>query len=517
MLPIKRQNSLHTFIDCKSILELKMCPNINKNPIAHKKSMDLPYHTNQYFENKEKSRKASCHSKIILKPIIKEKSEYSMKVTNSPLLFRQDNFKLKQKIKHSSKSGITLPFYMRSKFQNDKIMCINKEKKNSSDKTLSLYIDRELDEEEEEKNNKLNEKLIKIDIIYKNENCISATQKGFLAKKNIEKENNQDCSLIIENACGIKNYNIYSIMDGHGSNGHLKNIEKENNQDCSLIIENVCGIKNYNIYSIMDGHGSNGHLVSNFIKDNIIKYFNDISFYFKKIKPKEKSSIIYPENILDLIFKKLTKNDYQKIKDFYKEVDELLSSIEVHFDSNFSGSTCIIIFQIGNNIISSNVGDSRALLIKENKEIIELSHDQKPDNENEKKRIEEMGGIVSQCNDLYDDGKEGGPFRIWMKGCDYPGIAMSRSIGDKIAHSIGVINEPEIIEFNLDELSKFIILGSDGVFQHLNNNEINDIIFEEKEKIGENICKKIINKAINKFIENDEYVVDDITISFISK
>ena len=477
MLPIKRQNSLHTFIDCKSILELKMCPNINKNPIAHKKSMDLPYHTNQYFENKEKSRKASCHSKIILKPIIKEKSEYSMKVTNSPLLFRQDNFKLKQKIKHSSKSGITLPFYMRSKFQNDKIMCINKEKKNSSDKTLSLYIDRELDEEEEEKNNKLNEKLIKIDIIYKNENCISATQKGFLAKKNIE---------------------------------------KENNQDCSLIIENVCGIKNYNIYSIMDGHGSNGHLVSNFIKDNIIKYFSDISFYFKKIKPKEKSSIIYPENILDLIFKKLKKNDYQKIKDFYKEVDELLSSIEVHFDSNFSGSTCIIIFQIGNNIISSNVGDSRALLIKENKEIIELSHDQKPDNENEKKRIEEMGGIVSQCNDLYDDGKEGGPFRIWMKGCDYPGIAMSRSIGDKIAHSIGVINEPEIIEFNLDELSKFIILGSDGVFQHLNNNEINDIIFEEKEKIGENICKKIINKAINKFIENDEYVVDDITISFIS-
>ena len=477
MLPIKRQNSLHTFIDCKSILELKMCPNINKNPIAHKKSMDLPYHTNQYFENKEKSRKASCHSKIILKPIIKEKSEYSMKVTNSPLLFRQDNFKLKQKIKHSSKSGITLPFYMRSKFQNDKIMCINKEKKNSSDKTLSLYIDRELDEEEEEKNNKLNEKLIKIDIIYKNENCVSATQKGFLAKKNIE---------------------------------------KENNQDCSLIIEDVCGIKNYNIYSIMDGHGSNGHLVSNFIKDNIIKYFNDISFYFKKIKPKEKSSIIYPENILDLIYKKLKKNDYQKIKDFYKEVDELLSSIEVHFDSNFSGSTCIIIFQIGNNIISSNVGDSRALLIKENKEIIELSHDQKPDNENEKKRIEEMGGIVSQCNDLYDDGKEGGPFRIWMKGCDYPGIAMSRSIGDKISHSIGVINEPEIIEFNLDELSKFIILGSDGVFQHLNNNEINDIIFEEKEKIGENICKKIINKAINKFIENDEYVVDDITISFIS-
>ena len=476
ILPIKRQNSQHTFIDCKTILELKTGQNVNKCPITQKKSMDLPNYTNQFFEKNEKSRKTS-HSKIILKPIIKDKNEYSKKVTNVPLLFKQDNFKLKQKIRHSSKSGVTIPFYMKSKFQNDKIMLINKEKKTSSDKTLSLYIERDINEEEEEKNNRQYERLIKIDIIYKNDNYVSATQKGFLAKKNIEKENNQDCPLIIENACGIKNYNIYSIMDGHGSNGHL---------------------------------------VSNFIKENIIKYFNDITFYFKKIKPKEKTSIIYPENILDLILKKLIKNDYQKIKDFYKEVDEMLSSKEVLFDSNFSGSTCIIIFQVGNNLISCNVGDSRALLVKENKEIIELSHDQKPDDENEKKRIEEMGGIVSQCNDLYDDGKEGGPFRIWMKGCDYPGIAMSRSIGDKIAHSIGVINEPEIIQFNLDGLSKFIILGSDGVFQHLNNNEITDIIFEEKEIIGENICKKIINKAINKFIDNDEYVVDDITISLVS-
>ena len=129
-----------------------------------------------------------------------------------------------------------------------------------------------------------------------------------------------------------------------------------------------------------------------------------------------------------------------------------------------------------------------------------------------------MGGIISQCNDLYDDGKEGGPFRVWMKGCDYPGIAMSRSIGDKIAHSIGVINEPEIMEFISDELAKVIVLGSDGVFQFLNNKEICDIIFEKKEKNVDNneyICKRIINLARNKFIENEDYVIDDITISLV--
>ena len=72
MLPIKRQNSLHTFIDCKSILELKMCPNINKNPIAHKKSMDLPYHTNQYFENKEKNGKGYLITKLILSSSVRK-------------------------------------------------------------------------------------------------------------------------------------------------------------------------------------------------------------------------------------------------------------------------------------------------------------------------------------------------------------------------------------------------------------------------------------------------------------
>ena len=474
ILPIKKQNSLHSFIHCKNIIDLKMLPETNEYPKSHKNSLDLPFHLTQVPEKIEKTRKKSHQPKIILKPIIKDKSDYSKNVT-SPLIPKQNSNKLKMKIKHSSKSGVSIPFYLKSKFKKEKIMCINKELKEPPDKTLSLYLDNDF-EVEEEKKNKLDEKLIKIDIIYKSENCVSATQKGFIIKNNKE---------------------------------------KQNNQDCSLIIENVCGIKNYNIYSIMDGHGSNGHFVSNFIKDKIIQYFNDISFYFKKIKPKEKSSLIYPENILELVLKKLKKNDYQKIKGFYKEVDESLSSIEVHFDTNFSGSTCIIIFQLGNIIISSNVGDSRALLIKSNKELIELSHDQKPENENEKKRIEEMGGIVSQCNDLYDDGKEGGPFRIWLKGCDYPGIAMSRSIGDKIAHSIGVINEPEILVFNLDEESKFILLGSDGVWQYLNNQEINDIIFCEKEIKGENICKKIINEAINKFFENNDIIVDDITISFV--
>ena len=192
-----------------------------------------------------------------------------------------------------------------------------------------------------------------------------------------------------------------------------------------------------------------------------------------------------------------------------------MSANEIHFDTNFSGSTCTILFQIGNYLICSNVGDSRAIMIKENNEIIELSKDQKPEDPEEKKRIENMGGIVSQCNDLYDDGKEGGPFRIWLKGCDYPGIAMSRSIGDQIAHSIGVSSEPEIFNFDINEKCECLVIGSDGIFQYLKNEDVANIIrpFISK-KEAENGCKEIIRKASLNWMDNDNNI-DDITVSII--
>ena len=40
------------------------------------------------------------------------------------------------------------------------------------------------------------------------------------------------------------------------------------------------------------------------------------------------------------------------------------------------------------------------------------------------------------------DGSSLGPSRVWLKGEDLPGLAMSRSFGDKVAASCGVICEP---------------------------------------------------------------------------
>ena len=82
-------------------------------------------------------------------------------------------------------------------------------------------------------------------------------------------------------------------------------------------------------------------------------------------------------------------------------------------------------------------------------EIIELSHDHKPNIKEEKERIEKSGGEVDQEFLNETDEKSDLPFRVWKKGCDYPGLAVSRSLGDKIAEEIGVISEPEIIEIDI--------------------------------------------------------------------
>ncbi len=35
-----------------------------------------------------------------------------------------------------------------------------------------------------------------------------------------------------------------------------------------------------------------------------------------------------------------------------------------------------------------------------------------------------------------------GPYRVWLKTENYPGLAMSRSIGDFVATTVGVISDP---------------------------------------------------------------------------
>ncbi len=113
-------------------------------------------------------------------------------------------------------------------------------------------------------------------------------------------------------------------------------------------------------------------------------------------------------------------------------------------DTEFSGTTAVIALIVGNEITVANIGDSRVILGKKNASGYypdPISIDHKPDTPAEKARILKAGGRVFAVS--YDDGIDG-PARVWLGHMDIPGLAMSRSLGDSVAHSAGVSSEPEI-------------------------------------------------------------------------
>ena len=125
--------------------------------------------------------------------------------------------------------------------------------------------------------------------------------------------------------------------------------------------------------------------------------------------------------------------------------------------------------------------------------------------------------MVAQCKE--PNGELDGPFRVWVKGEEYPGLAVSRSLGDSVAESVGVISEPEIIVKDLDSTVKYIVLASDGVWDYLSGDDIIDIVtpFFLRGDPG-NAAKEIVSEA-TKMWEKDGIERDDITVivSFIGE
>ena len=58
---------------------------------------------------------------------------------------------------------------------------------------------------------------------------------------------------------------------------------------------------------------------------------------------------------------------------------------------------------------------------------------------------------------------------MWVRNMNSPGLAMSRSIGDCIAHSVGCACEPDLFHTILQPNDKIVLLASDGIWEFLSN------------------------------------------------
>lgn len=305
--------------------------------------------------------------------------------------------------------------------------------------------------------------------------------------------NDFDCSGYVKNYGGVTH-------PGKDSSGNTKT-----NQDSFVCKTNINNIKDFNIFGVLDGHGPDGHFVSEFVSELIPS---------KIIEHPEIKQLSDPE----LIYKKLKENNYKIIHQAFKETDNMLKNVE--FNTQDSGTTCCLILHTGKHIICANTGDSRAVVgydISNNSNPKNLDYlsgnplsiDYKPELPEETNRILMAGGVVEQLKDEYGEGV--GPFRVWIRGKDYPGLAMSRSLGDLKGKTIGVIPDPGIMEYNINKSTKYIVACSDGVWEFLNNETVLNI--GKKFYIENNassFCHELISKSIIEWEKNDK-IVDDIT------
>eukprot|EP00455_Lapot_gusevi_P001767 TRINITY_DN1067_c0_g1_i4.p1 TRINITY_DN1067_c0_g1~~TRINITY_DN1067_c0_g1_i4.p1 ORF type:complete len:369 (+),score=95.26 TRINITY_DN1067_c0_g1_i4:128-1234(+) len=265
--------------------------------------------------------------------------------------------------------------------------------------------------------------------------------------------------------------------------GYVPYNTQKKNQDAFIVRERLKNDPNLSLYGVFDGHGEFGELISQFCKDKLPEFLEA-----------EPNLATDPINAIT----RGTANLCQAL-------------LQTKINRQFSGTTAVYGLRIGRKLYTANIGDSRAILVRKGHngqvEVVALSNDHKPESPEEKARILKHGGRVQPLPGLPDE--DCGPPRVWLRDFDVPGLAMSRSIGDEVSHTVGVIDIPEIIEYELGPNDLFAIWASDGIWEFLSNEQVARIVHSHAPNWESAI--NVLIEAANKRWRSEEEVVDDIT------
>jgi len=155
----------------------------------------------------------------------------------------------------------------------------------------------------------------------------------------------------------------------------------------------------------------------------------------------------------------------------------------------FDGTTAVVVLVVDGILTIGWAGDSRAVLGRKAKgsktwSAFELSHDHKPTNPRECKRILQLGGQIGRSLKEAQSGdytkRAGSACPIFCFGANqdsplrcYPGgLSLSRSIGDvtlKYHPKKVVVGDPEVVQQRLGPDDRFVLLACDGIWDVMTN------------------------------------------------
>uniref|UniRef100_A0A0E0CFN2 protein-serine/threonine phosphatase n=1 Tax=Oryza meridionalis TaxID=40149 RepID=A0A0E0CFN2_9ORYZ len=173
---------------------------------------------------------------------------------------------------------------------------------------------------------------------------------------------------------------------------------------------------------------------------------------------------------------------------FISDIKSAIAETYNHTDSEFlkaesshtrdAGSTASTAILVGDRLLVANVGDSRAVVCRGG-DAIAVSRDHKPDQSDERQRIEDAGGFVMWAG-------------TWRVGGV---LAVSRAFGDKLLKQY-VVADPEIKEEVVDSSLEFLILASDGLWDVVSNKEAVDMVRPIQDP--EQAAKRLLQEAYQR-------------------
>jgi len=267
--------------------------------------------------------------------------------------------------------------------------------------------------------------------------------------------------------------------------GNVERGKRKCNQDTFFMEDCVGGNPFLHLFGVFDGHGVHGHFVSHAVRDAVLEYIGA-----KNKHCKENSET------LESLLSSAVSHACKKIKGN-------------HINTSFSGSTgtmCIVDSK-AKSIVTCNIGDSRILLGRGKKAVADavvLTSDHDPNLGEERKRITGAGGRVVNFSGVH---------RVCTATQNLPGLAMSRSFGDDVAGSVGVTCVPDTTKRGYSIEDRFLVLGSDGVFDFLSSVAVSQVVSElmKKKKDPEVAAERLVSDAVKRWQRNDKNYVDDVT------
>jgi serine/threonine protein phosphatase PrpC len=241
----------------------------------------------------------------------------------------------------------------------------------------------------------------------------------------------------------------------------------------------------YAVYGVFDGHGPCGHDVSELVRQELMKKF---------------------------IQDPLRLEDPEKaLKSAFLETQKVIAS-QSGMDASMSGSTCSVAYHDFKSdvLFIAHAGDSRGVLQKfkpsgGGTEVEELTVDHKPNLTEENRRIESANPPGRVVFDGYYN------YRVFAMDGMYPGLNMSRALGDLVAHtSAGLTALPDVKRIDLkaarEQYDKMLLyICTDGVWEFIESSELEAIVPDQA-------VEKLAKESYDRWMKDSEgEVSDDIT------